>query len=141
MLSLIFKGLQYLNCKAPDESNRYSSKLIILYELIEIDTQKLKGDNQMLPENRIIFDPNDVIDIFRVIFFEVVKYVKFDAGLMMKPLLVPDYLDGHELIGLVVEAFECLPEGSLAQKLLDFVPIAQVVIQDDLVIPSVVIVA
>jgi hypothetical protein len=67
MLSLVFKSLQYLDCKPADKSNWHPSELIILDKLIEINAQELEWDDEMLSENCRILDSNNVIHIIRVI--------------------------------------------------------------------------
>lgn len=72
MLSLIFKCLQNLNCKPSYKTQWYPIKVIVLDKLIQVDTEKLKWDDQMFPENAIVLDPNDIVHIIRVMFLEVI---------------------------------------------------------------------
>lgn len=60
---------------------------------------------------------------------------------MMKPLLVSDDLDRHKFVGFVIETFEGLSEGAFAQEFLDFIPIAEMIVKDNLIVATVVIVA
>lgn len=72
VLSLIFKSLQNLNCKPSYKAQWYPVEVIVLDKLIQVDTEQLKRDNQMLPENAIVFDPNDIVHIIRVMFLKVI---------------------------------------------------------------------
>lgn len=58
---------------------------------------------------------------------------------MVEPLLIPDDLDRHKLIGLVVVALEGLPEAALANRLEDLVAVTQVILHDYLIVASVVV--
>ena len=64
---LILQGLQDLNSKPSDQALWYSLEVVVLDEFIEIDAQALKGDDQVFPEEEVVFDSNDVILIIFVV--------------------------------------------------------------------------
>ena len=68
----------------------------------------------MLPEHAVVFDPYYVVGIIRVILLQMQQYFQLDAGLVLELLLISDDLQGYDFFGLVVDALERLPEGSLA---------------------------
>ena len=59
----------------------------------------------MLSENGVILDANDVIHILRVMIPQVCEYIQLYTRLMVKALLVPNYLHSHVLVCFVVKAF------------------------------------
>ena len=62
----------------------------------------------MLPEHAVVFDPNDIVCVLRVIFLEVQQYLELYASLMLELLLVPDDLDCDDFARLVIDTFEGL---------------------------------
>jgi len=57
----------------------------------------------------------------------------------VEPLLVPDHLQSHELLVLVVESLHHLPEGALPQLAHDLVPIVHLVMHYQLEVSSLII--
>ena len=70
-LSKIFQSLKDLDCKSPNETEWNSLEIIILNELIKIDWEKLKRDDQVLSKHTIIFDSNNIVGVIWVIFFQM----------------------------------------------------------------------
>lgn len=95
----------------------------------------------MLSEDRIVLDSNDIVDILWIIVSQVCQDIQLHPSLMMESLLIPDDLYSDMFVGFVVEALDGLPETSLAQKLLNLIPVAQMVFHDNLVVTTVIIVA
>ena len=60
---------------------------------------------------------------------------------MVEPLLVPDDLDRHGLAGAMVAAVQHLTERALAQSVDDFVAVRQMVMHDNEIVASFVVVA
>ena len=64
----------------------------------------------MLPVNGKVFNPDYIVDIFRVMLLQIIENVQLNPSLMMKALLVANNLYCNVLICLVVKALQCLPE-------------------------------
>ena len=95
----------------------------------------------MLSEHAVIFDPDHVVLVVLIVEVEVLQDLEFHASLVLELFLVSDDLDGDHLLGFVVHAFDGLPKATLSQKLEDFVPVAKMVLEDDLIIALVIVVA
>lgn len=95
----------------------------------------------MLPEHAVVFDPNDVVGIIWVVLFEMQQYFQLDASLVLELLFISDDLQGNDFFGLVVDALECLPKGALTEEVQDLEPVSNMILQDDAVIASFVIIA
>jgi len=95
----------------------------------------------VLPEHAVVFDPNDIVCVLRVIFLEVQQYLELYASLMLELLLVSDDLDRYNLSSLVVNALECLSKRSFAQEVNYFKPVRNLVLQYHIVIASLIIIA
>lgn len=95
----------------------------------------------MLTEHAGVLHADDVELIVLIFIPQVLADVEFHLGLMAEFLLVPDNFDCDELPSHVIFAFESLAEGAFAKEIQDFVPISEVVSQNNGVITLVVIVA
>lgn len=94
----------------------------------------------MLPKNDVVLNSNDVVGIIRVLAFKVLKNLQLHACLVLEALLIPNKFNCHDLFGLVIKALESLAKAPLAQELLHFESIRNVVVQHHFVVPSLVIV-
>ena len=82
----------------------------------------------MLAEYKRLQDPHDVLLIFRVILLELLEDASLDEALLVQALLVAEDLQSHDLLLLVVETFKDLAEGALADSLLHFEAIRDMVV-------------
>ncbi len=57
----------------------------------------------------------------------------------MKSFLVPDNLDSNLLVGLVVTTFKGLSEAALSKEIENLIPVDQMILEHDLVVPSIII--
>jgi hypothetical protein len=73
MFSLVFKGLQYLYGETSYQTQRNPIEIVVLYELIEIDAQKLKCDYKMLSEDEVFLDADDVVHVVRIVLLQITK--------------------------------------------------------------------
>lgn len=71
---------------------------------------------------------------------QLLQNVDFDQRLLVEPLLVPDDLDSHKLAELVIDTPDNLSETTLAEDVEDLVPVRQVVTEDNLIVPSIIVV-
>lgn len=82
----------------------------------------------MIPEVEVIQHVNDVVLAVLVLGPQVVEDAHLDERLVVEALLVADDLDGHVLVGAVVQRADHLPEAALADHLEDLVAVADVVV-------------
>lgn len=64
----------------------------------------------MLSEHIKVQHSYNVILILLVFIVQQFQYFQLDPRLMLEALFVPDDLDGHHLLQLMIEAFESLTE-------------------------------
>ena len=88
-------------------------KIIVFDELVQVHAETLKSNQEVLSKQHIVLDPDDVVGIILVVVVEVLQQLEFDSGLVLKLLLVPDYLNRYFLLCLVVEAFDSLAKAAL----------------------------
>lgn len=74
-------------------------------------------------------------------FNQVFQDLDLDQSLMVEALFVPNDLDGHHFARLVVAALQDLTERAFAQHVDDLVPIKDMVVWDNEVVASFVVVA
>ena len=82
----------------------------------------------MLPEHAVVLDPNDIICVVRVIFLKMQQYFQLHSRLVLELLLVSDNLDRNNFSSFVIDTFESLPEGALAQKVDDLESIGYLIL-------------
>ena len=82
----------------------------------------------MLPKNQRFDDSNNVFLIFRIIGLQLLQDAGFNEPLFIQPLFISEDLQGDNLLLLVIKALEHLSEGALANTLLYFISISNVVV-------------
>ena len=95
----------------------------------------------MLPEHAVILDTDYIIGVFWVVFFQVEKDFELNACLVLELFLVPDNLDCNNLVGLVINTFECLAERAFAEEVKDFEAVSDVVLENDVVVATLIVIA
>jgi hypothetical protein len=93
----------------------------------------------MLSEEHVVFDADHVALVRRVVVVQVLQDFQLHARLVLELPLVADHLDGHCLLGLVVQTLDCLSEASLAEEGEHLVAEGDVVVEDDLVVALLVV--
>lgn len=83
----------------------------------------------MVAKDDEVLDFNDIRQVFLVFLLDECEDVQFHEGLILKLLLVANYLEATDLLLLVVEDLECLPEAPLTNGLEDLVAVSDVVIE------------
>ena len=96
------EGLENLNCKSSDQGQRHALEVVILNELIQIDREELKRDDQMVTEHAVVLDLDNVILIIWIVLLQVLQDAKFNTCLMLISLFVLNDLDGDNLSCLVI---------------------------------------
>ncbi len=93
----------------------------------------------MLSEDDVIAHSNDVVDIVRVVLLQILQDLKLDTGLVVEALLIPDNLECHMRIRLIIKALHSLTKATLAQEINRFKPVRYLITHDNLVIAAVII--
>lgn len=93
----------------------------------------------MVAEVKVVQHVDDVVRVIHVLLPQLIQNAHLDQGLLVEPLLIPDDLDGHVLVRLVIERPHHLPKAALADQLENLVAIRDVVM-DDLVVAAVLVV-
>ena len=93
----------------------------------------------MLAEDDVVVHPDNIVLIVLVLLLQIPQEAQFDTSLMLEAFLVADDLDGDHGLLLVIEAFESLAKAPGAQLVEHFKPVCQMILQDDLVVASLVI--
>ena len=96
------EGLENLYCKSSDQGQRHALEVVILNELIQIDREELKRDDQMVTEHAVVLDLDNVILIIWIVLLQVLQDAKFNTCLMLISLFVLNDLDGDNLSCLVI---------------------------------------
>lgn len=95
----------------------------------------------MLTEYHEVLNANYVILVVFIMHVQVLQCLQFDARLILKLLLISNNFDSHLLLRLVVQALDGLTETALAEEFEDLESVAEVVLQDYLVVAVLVVVA
>jgi hypothetical protein len=138
------QGVQQLLSKHSDECSTQSTELVLLNELVEVDTEQFERKTQVLTVNKCVFQTKQVVVIVLVVFAvqlsrELARIQRTKAGgkiyqvqhrnlhhtLVEVGRLILDDLDGHNLSGFQVLAFHDLSEGTLAQYIENEVSISR----------------
>mmetsp|Transcript_107975 Transcript_107975/g.311999 ORF Transcript_107975/g.311999 Transcript_107975/m.311999 type:complete len:266 (-) Transcript_107975:397-1194(-) len=129
-----------LDGEAPDQTQGDALEIVVLDELVQVDAQQLECDAQMVPEVEVVHHVHDVRCALDVPLPNVLEDLDFHEGLVMEPLLVPNHLQGYIALGLVVEGAHDLTERSFTEGVHDLIPIQNVIMKNDQVVPSLVVV-
>jgi hypothetical protein len=95
---------------------------VSLYEFVEVDAEKFKGDYKMLSEVAVVIYQYNVILVVRIVLFQMHEYLELDSSLMSELLLVPNDFNCDYFACFVIETFYGLAERSFAQKIQNFKP-------------------
>ena len=82
----------------------------------------------MLSKDERFNDSNNVLLVFWVTLFQLLKDASLNQSLLVQAFLISQYLQGTHLLLLVVEAFENLTERALSNPLLNFIPVRNMVV-------------
>lgn len=75
----------------------------------------------MLSKYTVVFNLYNIVRVVWVLVFEMLQNFELDSSLVPELLLVPDYLNTHNLFVLVVVAPQSLAETTLAKEANDFI--------------------
>lgn len=116
-------------------------EVVLLDEFVKVYAQEFERDEQMLPENVEVQNAYDVVFIVFVTPLEIFEQPELNSSLVLEPLFVSDHLDGHHLLVLVIKALQSLPKAAGAKFVEHFPPVREMVLHDDLVVTSIIVVA
>ena len=94
----------------------------------------------MLSKHDIIFNVDDVHDVFVIVLTKVLQDLEFNTGLVVVLLLVLDNFDGYLALVLVVNAAECRTKAAFAEELDNLVAVAYMITDDYLVVTLVIVI-
>jgi hypothetical protein len=117
---------EQLDREAANQAYGNALEIITLDELVEVHAQHLEDEDQVLAERELLLYANDVLLVLWVVVAELLQDLGFDEALLVEPLLVPEDLESHVLLVLVVEALEHLAEAAFAEPGHDFESVTNV---------------
>jgi hypothetical protein len=136
----ILKRVQELNSKSPDqiEVETLNRKILSggwlgylefvdLKELKEVHGKQLEANNQVLPEDQVVWQMDHIDDVVGIILFQKLEDAQFNSSLIIILLFVFNHFQRSLLTSHMVEAFESSSKAALAQEGHDFEPEANVV--------------
>ena len=89
----------------------------------------------MFAEDYIVFHVDDVHGVVRVVFLQELEDFQFNACLEIVLLLVFYDLNSDIFLGLVVKTFDSYSKGPPAQMLNNFIPVREVILHQNSVVP------
>lgn len=95
----------------------------------------------MLPEHAVVFYPNNIVSVIWVIIFEMEQNLELNSCLMLELLLISNNLNSNYLSRLMINALERLSKRPFTQKVNDLEPIRNMVLQHDIIVSSLIIIA
>lgn len=79
----VVQCLQHLYRKSLGECHRESLKVIVLYKLVQVDTQHLKANEYMASEGEGVLDAHDVLGVLVILVAEGLQDLYLDLALLM----------------------------------------------------------
>lgn len=119
-----YEATQQLLREAPDKLHGKPFEFVCLDKLVEIHPQKLSRDAQMAAEVEALHEMNHAMFALGIPFSQLLQYVNLDEGLLVEPLFVSYYLDGHQNARLVVYAAHDLPKAAFTEDIDDLITIS-----------------
>ena len=65
----VAEGLQYLDCKLSNQTQPHTLEAVSLNELIKVNAEKFKRNDEVFSEVAVVFDHNNVVLVMRIVFF------------------------------------------------------------------------
>jgi len=88
--------------KSPDEVEAETLVVVLLDQLVQVQTEQFEADAQMTAEIEVVEHVNDVVDTVFITASEVIQNANLHQRLVMEPLLIPYDFDGYLLTRFVV---------------------------------------
>ena len=94
----------------------------------------------MLSKDHIILHVNDIHSIVWVIISQVLQYLELNPSLVVVLLFIFDNFESDHFLSFVVETPNGLPERAFSQELLDFIPVANVIVHAHFIVAFVIVI-
>lgn len=104
-----------------------SSKTTSLDPFVQIDSEELKGDTQVISKVKMILNVNERVFVFRILILEMPENLDFYDALFLETFLVPDELHGHVDAFLMIKTLYDLSKGPFSQEREYFVAVTNVI--------------
>ena len=88
----------------------------------------------------MVLDLDDIVLVIWILLLQMLQDAQLNTSLMLILFFVLDDLDGHDLISLVVEAFQGLSKTTLAEEVEHLEAIVDVVLEDHVVVTILIII-
>ena len=137
----VLESAHELDGEPPNEALLEAGIIVHLYEFIEIQAEQVECHAQMVPEDKVVLYLDHALLVLGVVLLREEEEFGLNGRLVVVLLLILNKFHSHHLLGLVVETFEDLAEGALANLLDDLEPEANLVILRDPVVAVSIIVA
>ena len=95
----------------------------------------------MLPKNHIIFNSYYIILILRIMVIKIFQYFQFHSRLILELFLIPNDFNSTNRIILMINALQCLSKTTSPQNFNHLIPIANMIINNSLVLSILIIVS
>jgi hypothetical protein len=103
-------------------------EFVLLDQLIQVNTQELKGDACVGSKDKVVKHVNDVVGIVLVLLAQVFQDSDFFLGLPVKPFLVSYHFQGNMEVTFVIIGLDHLTEAALSNDFEHFIAVGQVVV-------------
>jgi len=140
LLLQVLQCLKHLDGEPPDQRQRHSHEVVVLNELVEIDREQLKRNDQVLPETQVVFYSDDVVLVVRVFLKQVLQNLQLHLSLVLELLFVPNNFQSDYFTCFMIKTLEGLSKGPFAQEPLDFVPVPNVIVHYYFIISLVIVI-
>ena len=124
----VVQSFKDLDREALGERHREALEIIILDELVQVDTQHLEDDAHMASEREAVLDPHYVLAVVHVAIPQGLEDLDLDLSLLMELLPVLQDFEGYMLFSLVVIAAENHSECASSQLLENFISVQDLVL-------------
>ena len=114
-------------------------EVILFDEFIKIHTKQLKREQQVLPEDGVVVNPDNIVLVIFVLDLQIPQQVQLDTCLVLKALFIADDFNGDYSLQLVIIALQGLTKATGAQFVENFKSVSQMVLHDHLVVASLVV--
>ena len=119
---------QNLNGEPLDQVETESLEVVHLDELIQVHTQHLESDHQVLPEQELVQSPNDILLVFGVVVVQVFDQFGFHQTLFVQSFLVLQDLEGYILFLFVVVCSHHYAKTAFSKLLVYLVTVAHMLV-------------
>lgn len=99
-----------MDCEGPYVFGIQRLEIVSLQKLVQIDSEQLRNDADVLPKYYEVLDPQDVFAILDVLLFDLHQDIDLVQGKLHVITSCPHNLHRHTVLGLVVESLNHFAE-------------------------------